>query len=304
MKFEEAVMKELRKHSEVLRDINDRLGVLEKNSSLVTGAYGTMTGGVIPAMQGFFVEATGPNPWLTIPQSDRIHSNQAYYKDSYIPENTLKLEVNGNDYKDIIFISFNDQATDEYDSQYDVKKIYGLNEAPQLYSIITGDILSINSLPELNEYRVVNLGFECDVPVMFTIEASEIESFEESITIYLEDLKTGTLHNLSNDPSFTFAHEIGDDPNRFILHFGNPNGIDEAGQQNIRIYSNEDFVYIQQPMGLTGEIIIYDLMGQEILKQKTGNETLNQIKITNGTCYYLVKLQTEEFLVIEKVFIR
>jgi len=165
-------------------------------------------------------------------------------------------------------------------------------------------MLSINSLSELIEYRVVNLGFECDVPAMFTIEASEIESFDELITIYIEDLKTGTIQNLSNDPSFEFAHEIGDGPNRFILHFGNPNSIDEPIQQNIKIYSNEDFVYVHQPMGLSGEIIIYDLMGQEILSQKTGNETLNQIKITKGTGYYVVKLQTEGFLVIEKVFIR
>ncbi|MBC8486517.1 MAG: hypothetical protein H8D45_10805 [Bacteroidetes bacterium] len=37
---------------------------------------------------------------------------------------------------------------------------------------------------------------------------------------------------------------IGDDPNRLLLHFGEPNGIDETNQQNVGIYSNEDVVYV------------------------------------------------------------
>ncbi len=57
------------------------------------GAFGTMTGGVIPEMQAFFVEATGSNPSLTIPQSSRVHSSQAFYKDSEIPMNTLRFDV-------------------------------------------------------------------------------------------------------------------------------------------------------------------------------------------------------------------
>ncbi|MCD4694650.1 MAG: T9SS type A sorting domain-containing protein [Bacteroidales bacterium] len=268
------------------------------------GNYGTMNGGVIPAMQGFFVEATGSNPLLTIPQNDRIHSSQAYYKDSGMP-NTIRLDVEGNGYNDAIFVSFNPAATDVYDGEYDVRKLYGLDEAPQLYSIIPGDILSINSLPGLDEYRVVPLGFECDAPVEFTIEASEIESFEELISIYLEDIKEGELHNLTNNPSYTFTHEIGDDPNRFLLHFGEPNAIDEPGEQSVRIYSNEDVVYVHQPAGMNGEIVIYNMIGQEILRQKTGDETLSQIKVsTYGTGYYLVKVQTKEFLITEKIFIK
>ncbi|OQX79967.1 MAG: hypothetical protein B6D61_02720, partial [Bacteroidetes bacterium 4484_249] len=108
----------------------------------------------------------------------------------------------------------------------------------------------------------------------------------------------------SNDPSYTFAHEIGDDANRFILHFGNPNGIDESIQQNIKIYSNEDVVYIQHPINLKGDIIIYDLMGQEINRNRPEDESLTTIKITSGTGYYLVKLINDKISVSEKVFIR
>jgi len=87
-----------------------------------------------------------------------------------------------------------------------------------------------------------------------------------------------------------------DDAGRFVLHFGQPNGIDDTDAQNINIYSNEDIVYVQQPMGLTGEIIIYDLMGQEITRKDLSGESLTTIKIVNGTGYYLVKIKSRKSL--------
>ncbi|MCD4788668.1 MAG: T9SS type A sorting domain-containing protein, partial [Bacteroidales bacterium] len=263
--------------------------------------WGTLTGGVIPSMQAFFVLANGSNPSLTIPQSSRVHSSQAYYKGTSGIPNTIRLDIEGNGYKDAMFVSFNELATDEYEGEYDVKKIYGLDQAPQLYSIIPGEILSINSLSELNEYRIVNLGFECGVPAIFTIEASEIESFKENITIYLEDIKEGTMFNLSENPSYTFNYETGDDTNRFLLHFGEPNSINEPGQQNIRIYSNENIIYIQQPAGLQGEIVIFNILGQEIKREKVNNEELTRIRVTNGTGYYIVKVKTGKQLLTQKV---
>ncbi|MCD4698765.1 MAG: T9SS type A sorting domain-containing protein, partial [Bacteroidales bacterium] len=267
-----------------------------------TEGWGTLSGGIVPSMQAFFVKANNSNPSLTIPQSDRTHNSQSYYKDSGRP-NSIRLDVIGNEYQDAIFVCFNEQATNGYDGEYDVRKIYGLDEAPQLYSIIPEDILSINSLSELNEYRIVPLGFECDALAVFTIEASEIESFEEFITIYLEDIKEGTLHNLSNNPLYTFTHEIGDDPARFLLHFGEPNGYNEPGEQSVRIYSNEDIVYVHQPAGLQADIVICNIMGQEIKREKVNNNELVRMKVANGTGYYVVKVKTSTQLFTQKVFI-
>ena len=261
----------------------------------------------IPAMQGFNVHCnvSGSTGSIKLDNTARVHNSQAFYKNTENYTDFLRLKAVGNGYRDETVIRFFEGATEGFDSDFDAYKLFGLIEAPQLYSIIPGEVLSVNSLSGFDEYRIVDLGFECGVPEIFTIEASEIESFEKSITIYLEDIKEGTLHNLSNNPSYAFTHEVGDNPNRFLLHFGEPSSTDEVNnQQAVRIYSNEDVVYVQQPAGMQGEIIIYDMVGREILRQETGDETLSLIKVTNGTGYYLVKVQTEEFLVVEKVFIR
>ncbi len=74
-------------------------------------------------MQAFFVEATGSNPSLDNSAKRRIHSSQAYYKDSEIPMNTLRFDVAGNGYQDAIFINFNELSTEGYDTDYDVEKL-------------------------------------------------------------------------------------------------------------------------------------------------------------------------------------
>ncbi len=265
--------------------------------------WGTLTGGIIPAMQAFFVLANGSGPSLTIPQSSRTHSSQPYYKEGGLP-NTIRLDVEGNGYKDAIFVSFHEQATDEYDGEYDVIKIFGLAEAPQLYSIIPGEVLSINSIPELNEYKLVELGFECNISDFFTIVASEFESFDENITIYLEDKKEGIMHNLCENPTYSFLHETGDDPNRFLLHFGDPSGIDEPVQQNTGIYSYDNIVYIHQTEDLNATVFIYNTLGHKIYHETINNQKLTRIQIPNGTGYYIVQVQNGNRMVTKKVFLK
>jgi len=244
-----------------------------------------------------------PTPTLTIPQSSRVHSNQAFYKSSEIP-NTLRLDIEGNGYSDAIFISFNDLATEEFDPEFDVKKLFGLAEAPQLYSVILGEKLSINSIAQNDNYRIVNVGFESSVQKSFTFEASGMESFGAGYSIYLEDMKEGLIQKISDDPVYSFSHHPDNDPTRFIIHFGSPNSVNEIDKYEPRIYSYNNIVYIQTPKYLTGEINIYDLVGQEIMSNYSVNEELTRIKLTNKQGYYIVEFMNNEVHKTEKVFIR
>ena len=265
--------------------------------------WGTMTGGIIPSMQGFFVLANGTNPSLTIPQSDRLHSSQAYYKDAEVPANTLKLTAEGNDYADIIFVTFNSSSTDEYDGNYDVRKLFGLPEAPQFYSIIPGKELSINALPELKGSKTVQLGFQCDAEGVFKITADDMESFVDYTPVYLEDTKEGNIQKLNDNPVYEFNHNPLDDNTRFVLHFGEVNGTGDMVTDGINIYSNKNIVFVRMPVDFDGQIYIYDMLGQQITGKKTNGESLTTIPVTNGTGYYVVKVQSDDKLVTRKVFI-
>jgi hypothetical protein len=266
--------------------------------------YGTLTGGVIPEMQSFFVEATGASPSLTIPQSDRIHSSQVYYKDSGIPLNTLRIDVAGNGFEDAMFINFNEFSTEGYDTDFDVEKLYGLNEAPQLYSIIAGKNLSINALPELNENLIIPVGFECAETSDFTVQATGLDGFEENVNVYLEDLLSGTVQNLNENPIYDFTGGNSEDPMRFRLHFDNLTVAEELVSNPVRIYSNQNMVFIHDLKPGNVMVNIYDMMGRQIEEMQTTSARVICMQVNTQAGFYIVKVQTGDQFYTKKVYIK
>ena len=234
-----------------------------------------------------------------------MHSSQPYYKSTGLPANTLKLEVEGNNYKDVAFVSFNQEASDESDN-FDVRKMFGLDEAPQLYSILPDELLSINTLSTLQGSTFVDLGFECAVTEIFTINAGEIESFDKSVSIYLEDKLEGINIDLYENPVYTFAHDPLNEADRFVLHFEAPNDIIELPQEKeeVKIFSYANKVYVIPEEITMGNIFIYDLLGQEIKNTSLIQDGKTIVNVENGTGYFIVKVVTENSVVSKKVFIK
>lgn len=270
------------------------------------GTMGTLTNGTIPSMQGFFVHANGLGASLTIPQNSGFHSNQSYYKESSIPPNTLRIDAEGNGYADALFISFNELSTEGFDFDLDVAKIFGLNEAPQIYSLIPENKLSINILPSIsdNKNKVIDVGFECMAQGQFILKASGFESFATDTEIFIEDLQLGIYQNLKELPIYSFTHQPGTLTNRFRIHFGNPNFISEAFPVSIKIYSDKNDIYILNPNMKKGSVMIYDLLGQIIAQKQGINQTINRIRIKLETGVYIVKFITEKSYVTQKVFVQ
>jgi hypothetical protein len=237
---------------------------------------------------------------LTIPLTAQVHSSQAFYKDAVA--NALKLRADGNNYFDATFVHFNDNATPAFDSNYDAFKLEGLATAPQLYSIADYK-LSINVLPfEGNE--VVNLGFTCGVAGTYSVTASGMETFSSSTPILLEDLKLNSLQDLRMNPVYSFNYQVGDNANRFKLHFKNATGIDKPTLNGITVYSFDRTVVINNTTGLTGEVRIFDLTGRELKDASMNSSTTTRIPMSAAIGTYIVKVTTAQGSVNQKVFIK
>jgi hypothetical protein len=268
------------------------------------GTTGSLTGGIIPAMQGFFVHANNSGASLTLPQSSRTHSSQLYYKDSGLPLNTLRVNVTGNSCFDAVFIGFNDFASEEYDSEYDVVKMYGISQAPQLYSIIPGNELSINILPAIGDDRIVPIGFECEVPSTFKLETIGMDGFEPNTEFYLEDMKEGIIQNMEDNPVYIFTNESGDEAERFRLHFGMPNSITESSLDKVQIYSFDNLIHIRNPNMEKIQVYVYDIVGRLILSDDYNGVSLIKINTHVETGYYVVKVLSGGEVTQKKVFLK
>lgn len=252
----------------------------------------------IPSMQGFFIHANASSPVLTIPQDSRTHNSQEFRRTKETVE-TLSITASNENYSDEIVININENATSTFDKQFDAYKLYGIDAAPQLYSITETEMLSVNSLP-MDEQRLdIPIGFIPGSTELHTIVASGLENFDESAIISIEDVQESLIINLRTDSVYTYFASIGDDPNRFILHIdGSTVDINQFNKphENLIYIINRNIV-VENTHGnvLEGEIKIFDLLGRLHFAEKLGGSTKQVFEpfLCTGTYIAMICNNTE-----------
>ena len=111
--------------------------------------------------------------------------------------------------------------------------------------------------------------------------------------------------NLSELLSYSFTASVSDDPNRFLLHFGSNVGNNELlNPGDINIYAYDETIYIKSGELFSGDVIIYDLSGKEILRKSINQSGFEKINVSNLNGYYLVNFVSNASVVNQKVFIK
>ncbi|MCK9452140.1 MAG: T9SS type A sorting domain-containing protein [Bacteroidales bacterium] len=252
----------------------DQSGGQNNYRNRTSGGGGTLTEGILPKGQAFFVRATAANPVLTIPTSAKLHHSQDFYKSNQEVgsgyEYFVKLRVSQNQSWDEIMVSFGSNGTESFDNGYDCSKMMGDEKAPQLYLVepLANNTLSINHLPLLSEdrHRVVQMDFIAGTTgeQSFTADLSRLGDQR----LVLEDLKENLLHDLSDNNIYSFIGSKEDDPARFKLHFYDVTALDEnlSAINNIKVYSFRKEIVLQplsqQEGSSTLQLQLFDLMGR------------------------------------------
>jgi hypothetical protein len=230
--------------------------------------------GIIPAMNGFMVEVTpnfGGNNSLVISKSARVFDATDWHK-SYENQSIVLVahDLEGKTAQESR-IRTNSVATDSFDPEFDSHFLAGY--APKFYSLVGNERLSTNTLPELTVESVIPLGFVKNNAGNFTIG---LKHSIDGYTVYLKDQKINTDQNLSDNPVYAFSSEVNDDPNRFLLHFINTTGTDEPTSPPIKVYTAAGKIYING-VADESEIIVRNMMGQVVLRDKTNGKSLNTL---------------------------
>jgi hypothetical protein len=273
---------------------------------------GTRSSPYIASQQGFFVHhtTTSTTPGtLAFNNNVRTINSEPFVKsnselDDYI---LLTAERPGTEYKDLAAVYFREDATWGYDELYDAGKMWGLAAAPQLYTTIPDYNLTVNALNWAGPSQVVPLAFKCSISGDFQITASNLQSFRSGTIITLEDIKESIFQPLIQNPVYTFTYQVGEDANRFLLHFSNPfYGTDEKSKESIQVYSWKDAVYVKilTAGNIRGTITLYNMIGMKVFEGRLEDSPLNTFHplLTEG--YYLALVQTETMNATGKVFLK
>lgn len=251
----------------------------------------------IPPMQGFMI-APGTAGSLDLNNSFRTHLGASnYYKSSNQNNSTLVLMAGNNSMQDELFINFNEDASTDFDLQFDAWKIITQEEnIAQIFSIYDQKRLSIDQQPE---FQTLPIGFFCSQSGEYVIS---IKDYNYEGVLYLEDLLTGTIHNL-NEGTYSFSWDSSEAEHRFNLHFS-PMGIQPITQLNpLTVYTSGNTLFINVSDDMQQmKVFVYDITGRIMTEQKL-DSNYGEINMPWKTGIYLVTVISGNSIITEKVYL-
>lgn len=269
---------------------------------------GSLTDGIIPLGQGFFVQATSSSASITIPQDARIHHSQTFYKNtsqqkSLRKSSYLEISVFSENKKDYTWVSFNELATNNWDNGIDAIRLSGEEDQPQLYTKYENEKLAIQSFEPLSGTFTVPLYFEAPWEGSFSLNFKYLESFADS-NIWLEDKIANQWHPLSKGIEYSFSASNNDDKHRFNLHFHHEKAALFNGEYARVWYSHDQLNFIiDESMGELNKIEVINLLGQLIYSEESPNNSSISLNKATGSSYVLVNLYTQNSIITQQVFI-
>jgi hypothetical protein len=258
--------------------------------------------GTIAPLQGFFVlvRNNGNTNSFTISNAAKTHGGTFFKSSKTVPE-MLKINIQGNHYSDITYVRFDKASTANFDQQYDAYKLSGSYEAPQLYSILSGEKASANTLPSFITNSDIALGLKVGAATTYNIIVEGINSFDPSVPISLDDLKQGTSVNLRLNPTYSFTAAPGDAENRFRLSFAAVTGIHEPDASGVNVNAVGGIIHITSSETNSGKVYVYSTTGQLLATSilNSGETTFRMA----STGVYMVKVVSGKTSLTRKIVV-
>ena len=282
-----------------LSNVNGTAKIWNESSASYTDIS---AGGVIPAMQGFMVQATAADASLTIPLSDRTHSSTAWYKDE--EANKIKLTVydtEGNTAQESI-VKVAEGSTTGFDTQYDSHFLKGY--APQFYSVVGDEHYSTNTIPQLTALSTIPFDFIKNSSSSYYIKAEGINSITTGEQVYLTDFKTNQTQLLNDNPVYYFTAEDGDVAQRFELHFS-ALGIDNNKTvQQYNVYAVNSTIEINSDKPVNATVRVYNIAGQLLNTTQLTNQSNTSINMNSFAGVAVVSIVSDKAVYNKKIIIK
>lgn len=178
----------------------------------------------IAPFQGFQVIYTGgPSTASFANTHRRAVSGISLYSNPDFGQ-TLTIKASGNNSIDQTFIYIDNNAQDEFNPNFDAYKMQNDAGHISVYTKIpnTTNRLYLNGIPEPTTFTTIPLGMVAAGSGNYSLDFEGISSLNSSMLIYLEDLKTGQLQLLNQNPVYNFTLEENEDEDRFLIKFYAP----------------------------------------------------------------------------------
>ncbi|KAA9338781.1 cadherin-like beta sandwich domain-containing protein, partial [Adhaeribacter soli] len=238
-------------------------------ASYVNGV-GSIPDGILPAMQGFFMQCTTNVASFMFTNAMRVtsYSNPSFYRVAADTRPLLTLRLaNSLNEADEAFVYLENGATTGFEGNMDAVKLPGGNVS--LYTMAGTEALSINGIGTTASQRVPLAVSGAAGNLVISVERLVNFSGYDGV---LEDKINNSFTTLSAASVYSFSHTGGVVANRFVLHINaRVSGTNDAMNGiAVNVYPNptsaeEGFTLVMQ--GLTTSKLtasLYNSLGQEV----------------------------------------
>jgi hypothetical protein len=264
------------------------------------GTIGTNGGSRNIAMgQGFWVKASAAAPVLTATEAVKVAGTQTTFFRAEALENIIRIRLSDGQSRDEAVIHFRQDAKNKFDEDTDAEKLK--NEGMNLSTLSDdGSKLAINSMEPLEDAKVVAIALDDLKPGSYTLQLSEHESFDKSITITLIDRFSNNEVNINkhNTYNFNVTSDLRSLQNRFEIRFdiGSATNVVTSVEQQptVSAYPNPTAGNISINLGSdeASEVTLINLVGQAVMQfeRKQGTIQLDLSNLTSGI--YILRIRT------------
>lgn len=244
------------------------------------GGAGNTPNGTIAAGQGFFIRGLINNQTVSFTNNMRVTNNAQFFDQT--PIGRVRVSISTSNRYNETLIAFLNKASDDFDNRFDSEKFIG-NPSLALYSKLNNQKMAIQSFGELSAARSVQLGIQSTNNEMHTLKLNELENFDPTVSVYLEDKELMIHQNLRLNPEYVFNQGNMNLDERFMIHFGAPIihetvhvSCDELG--SVSISSNDAPVEVQLQNENGTLLFTGDLSNELVINNiDAGNYSLNYL---------------------------
>lgn len=253
------------------------------------GSVGALSQGILPPMSGFFVKALNRGSgYFQIPKTARVHANEIQYKKAELNA-ILEIEVTDGTYDDRAYFRLNELATHSFDYKFDARKLFGIDEAPQLYSETDGLPLSINEFPWQGTTIEQHLCFSANNPGNYTLYFSPT-GIDQSLNVIFTDKQKEVSFGLKALSQYKFDYLPGENPQRFFVKFS-PSSQPESNP-TLQAYTHNGIIHLLNPNQVKGELRIISANAVTVFTTIMSGADHQEFKLRLPTGIYIIQLIT------------
>lgn len=265
---------------------------------------GTLTEGIVPAMQGVFLRRTAGAGSFTFEQDARVADVNAIHYRSTTPDPRpvveLALEGTGalTGMVDRAVVYFQDGATAAQDDRFDGLRVASSTGfAPTLSTrLADGQLAQVDGRPLLTRDVEIPLAVSVNAPGTYVLTADALRNFAPDQPVLLVDALTNTMQDLRTMPAYRVTLDPAATAPRFSLRFGAGEAATTVANALLSVYPNPSAGTVTVAWAgteaLTGTVTLTDLLGRVVRELPANSARLTLTDLPKGV--YSVRVQSTE----------